>query len=144
MLLTYIYKKDEKAMQTFCATNNYFLNHLPADYVPYWDLSFTDGDGEPKDSSSAAIAMCGMLEGIKHMDDSDPTKQIYINACKRIMSSLIDNYISKDVPESNGLLLHQVYAKPQGIGVDEHNIWGDYFYMEALHRMLDPEWKLYW
>ena len=143
-MLTYIYKKDERAMQTFKATTNYFLNHLPADYVSYWDLSFTDGDGEPKDASSPAIAMCGMLEGIKHMDDSDPLKQLYINACKRMMNSLIDNYISKDVPESNGLILHQVYAKPQGIGVDEHNIWGDYFYMEALHRMLDPDWKLYW
>ena len=30
------------------------------------------------------------------------------------------------------------------IGVDELNIWGDYFYTEALHRMLDSEWKLYW
>ena len=24
------------------------------------------------------------------------------------------------------------------------NIWGDYFYMEALHRMLDPDWEMYW
>jgi len=24
------------------------------------------------------------------------------------------------------------------------NIWGDYFYMEALHRLLNPDWKLYW
>ena len=143
-MLTYIYKKDARALETFKATSNYFLNHIPDDYVPYWDMSFTDADGEPKDSSSTAIAMCGILEGIKHMDDTDPLKQIYINACKRMMNSLIDNYISKDVPESNGLLLHQVYAKPQKIGVDEHNIWGDYFYMEALHRMLDPDWKLYW
>ena len=143
-LLTYIYKKDEKAMQTFKATTNYFLNYAPEDYIAYWDLSFKDGDGEEKDSSSSAIAMCGMLEAIKHMDDTDPLKKIYVNACKRIMNSLIDNYITKDVPESNGLLLHQVYAKPKGIGIDELNIWGDYFYMEALHRMLDPEWKLYW
>ncbi len=143
-LLTYIYKKDEKAMQTFKATTNYFLNHLPEDYICYWDLSFGDGDGEPKDSSSPAIAMCGMLEGVKYMDDSDPLKKIYINATKRMMNSLIDNYLSVNVPESNGLLLHQVYAKPQGIGVDEHNIWGDYFFMEALHRMLNPDWKLYW
>ena len=30
------------------------------------------------------------------------------------------------------------------VGVDEMNTWGCYFYMEALHRLLDPEWKLYW
>lgn len=143
-MLTYIYKKDERALEAFKAATNYFLNNIPSDYVAYWDLSFTDGADEPKDASCPTIAMCGMLEGIKYMGDSDPLKKIYINACKRMMNSLIDNYISKDVPEANGLILHQVYSKPHKLGVDELNIWGDYFYMEALHRMLDPEWKLYW
>ena len=143
-MLTYIYKKDEKALQTFKATTNYFLNHLPEDYIPYWDLQFTDGDGEPKDSSAAAIALCGILEGIKYMDESDPLRKIYVHACNRMMSSLIDGYLTKDNEKANGLLFHATYSKPINLGVDEMNIWGCYFYMEALHRMLDPEWKLYW
>ena len=143
-MLTYIYRKDPDALHIFKATANYFLNYLPADYIPYWDLSFTDGDGEEKDSSSAAIAMCGMLEAVKHMDDSDPLKAVYTNACKHMMNSLIDSYLTKDIPEANGLLLHAVYSKPHKRGVDEMNIWGCYFYIEALHRMLDPDWKLYW
>ena len=143
-MLTYIYKKNDKALNIFKATTNYFLNHLPSDYIAFWDLSFTDGDDEPRDSSSNAIAACGMLEGIKYMDESDPLRKIYVNAVKRMMNSLIDNYLTKDIPESNGLLLHATYSKPHGNGVDEMNIWGDYFYMEALHRMLDPDWKLYW
>lgn len=143
-MLTRTYKDSEKAMSIFKATTNYFLNHLPEDYVPFWDLCFTDGADEPRDSSSSAIALCGMLEGIKYMDENDPLRKIYVNAIKRIMNSLIDNYLTKDIPESNGLLLHATYAKPQGVGIDEMNIWGDYFYMEALHRMLDPDWKLYW
>ena len=143
-LLTYVHKKSDKALHVFKATTNYYLNHLPEDYIAFWDLSFTDGDDEPRDSSSNAIALCGMLEGIKYMDESDPLRQIYINASKRIMNSLIDNYLTKDIPEANGLLLHATYGKPQKNGVDEMNIWGDYFYMEALHRMLDPNWELYW
>lgn len=143
-MLTYVYKKDENAIKTFKATANYFLNHLPEDYIAYWDLCFTDGDDEPRDSSAAAVAVCGMLEAIKHMDENDELRPIYINACKRIMNSLIDNYLTKDIPESNGLLLHATYSKPRNNGVDEMNIWGDYFYMEALHRMLNPDWKLYW
>lgn len=143
-LLTYIYKKNEKAFNVFKATANYYLNYLPRDYIAYWDLSFTDGDDEPRDSSSAAIALCGMLEGIKYMDENDPQRKIYVNASKRIMNSLIDNYLTKDIPEANGLLLHATYGKPQKNGVDEMNIWGDYFYMEALNRMLNPDWKLYW
>jgi unsaturated chondroitin disaccharide hydrolase len=78
------------------------------------------------------------------MDKNDPLKAIYVNASKRIMNSLIDSYLTKDDPKANGLLFHAVYSKPANLGVDEMNIWGCYFYMEALHRMLDPEWKLYW
>lgn len=26
----------------------------------------------------------------------------------------------------------------------ECNIWGDYFYMEALMREENPDWKMYW
>ena len=142
-MLTYVYKKSDKALQVSKATTNYFLNNLPADYIAYWDLCFKDGSTEPRDTSSNAICLCGMLELIKHMDESDPLREIYINASKRLMNALIDN-ISASVPESNGLLLHQTYALPQGIGIDEHNIWGDYFYFEALHRMLNPDWNLYW
>lgn len=143
-LLTYKYVEDEKAMTVFNATSNYYLNHLPLDYVAYWDLSFTAGTVEPRDSSSAAIAVCAMLEGIKYMDEDDQLRNIYVNACNRIMNSLIDSYTTRDIPEANGLLLHGTYSKPAGNGVDEMLIWGDYFYMEALHRMLDPEWELYW
>ncbi len=143
-MLTFIYAPDSATLESFKAAANYFLNYLPKDYVAYWDLSFTDGDDEPRDSSSAAIAVCAMLEGIKYMSEDDPLRQIYVNACKRIMNSLIDNYTTKDVPEANGLLLHGTYNKNSNTGVDEMTIWGDYFYMEALHRMLDPEWELYW
>ena len=95
-------------------------------------------------SSAAAIALCGILEGIKHMDENDPLRKIYVNACNRMMNSLIDGYLTKDDEKANGLLFHATYSKPARLGVDEMNIWGCYFYMEALHRMLDPEWKLYW
>jgi unsaturated chondroitin disaccharide hydrolase len=45
---------------------NYFLNRLPEDEICYWDLVFTDGD-EPRDSSAATLAVCGMLEMLKHL-----------------------------------------------------------------------------
>lgn len=142
-LLTYIYVEDESVIATFKSTLNYYLAHLPEDYVAYWDLSFTTGD-EPRDSSSASIALCAILEGIKHLDEGDPDRAVYTAAAKNIMNSLIDNYLAASLPEANGLLLHGTYSKPGGTGVDEMNIWGDYFFMEALHRMLEPDWELYW
>ena len=143
-MLTYVYVKDQRALDTFVRAANYYLSYLPTDYVAYWDLSFGDGDNEPKDSSSAAIAVCAMLEAVKYMDEDDPQRRLFLNASHRIMNSLIDGYLTKDIPEANGLLLHGTYSKPGNNGVDEMTNWGDYFYMEALHRMLDPEWELYW
>ena len=68
---------------------------------------------------------------------------VYKNAVSAIMRSLTENYTAKNC-NSNGILLHAVYGKPQGNGVDECNIWGDYYYAEALMRIIDPSFKLCW
>ena len=143
-LLTYVYEQNEDALTIFKEATNYFLLNLPSDYVPYWDFTYGDGSEEPRDSSAAAIALCGILEGIKYMEDNDPLKEIYVSAAKKIMNSLIDNYATTEGDLTNGLLLHGTQNMPDGTGVDEMSMWGDYFYLEALHRMLDEDWQLYW
>lgn len=140
--LAYKYVKDDSMVELFEKLANYFINRLPEDFVPYWDLNFTDEDSEEKDSSSASIAVCGLLEMLPHIKDSE-AKAIYEGVIDKIMYSLYENYSTKDVPESNGLLMHAVYSKPAGVGVDECNIWGCYYYMEALVRMLKGT-KAYW
>ena len=141
LIMTAKYIKDPDAVELCRKLTNSFLNRLPKDYVPFWDMVFTDGADEPRDSSSSAIAVCGMLELIKYLS-ADAT-QVYKNAVGLIMDSLYENYSTKDTPHSNGLLLHATYSKPHGNGVDECNIWGCYFYMEALTR-LSKDWKMYW
>nr|WP_278245904.1 glycoside hydrolase family 88 protein [Ruminiclostridium cellobioparum] len=121
---------------------NYFLNRLPQDCICCWDLIFTGGTQE-RDSSAAAIAACGLLELSKHLPLEDIMKKIYENATVNIVKSLAEGYTSITDPKSNGILLHAVYSKPDGKGVDKCNIWGDYFYFEALVRLI-KEWKTYW
>jgi unsaturated chondroitin disaccharide hydrolase len=140
--LSYKYTGDTVFTDVAQKLANYFLNRLPDDYICYWDLIFTSGD-EERDSSAAAIAACGMLEMAKHLPLANPYRGIYNNAALRIIKSLTENYTTKSFPDSNGLLLHAVYSKPAQSGVDECNIWGDYFYFEALVRLI-KDWKLYW
>lgn len=142
--LAYKYLKDEKFINLYKIVTNYFLNNLPKDNVCYWDLCFDDTSGEEKDTSAAAIAICGMLEMNKNISVDDKNKKIYDNAAKHIMKSLIENYTTKNLKESNGLLKEAVYSKPHGVGVNECCIWGDYFYMEALVRFLKPDLKIFW
>ncbi len=140
--LTYAHMQNSDIMPTYYLVTDYFLSRLPDDHVPYWDLVFTDGD-QPRDSSAAAIAICGLLEACRSMPLDDAHKTRYLNAAKHMMNSLIDHYAANP-EESNALLAHGTYYYAGGKGIDEGNIWGDYFYMEALMRFLNPEWTMYW
>jgi unsaturated chondroitin disaccharide hydrolase len=140
-VLSYLYTGDWSFIELSKKIANYFLNRLPDDHVCYWDLIFTSGN-EERDSSAAAIAACAILEMSRHLPLSDVYKTIYENAALKIIQSLIQNYTTSCVT-SNGLLLHAVYSKPGKNGVDECNIWGDYFYFEALVRLV-KDWKPYW
>ena len=147
LALAYKYTGRKEYIEMFRRVTEYFLEHLPKDLVPYWDLEFTDGDDQPRDSSSASIAACGMLEMAKYLEPEEA--EHYRKIAARMLKSIYDNYAVKDLETSNGLVLHSTYSNRSPYntcnhcGVDECNSWGDYFYMEALTRM-SKDWELYW
>ncbi|MBO0471511.1 glycoside hydrolase family 88 protein [Enterococcus sp. DIV0242_7C1] len=116
-----------------------FLAHLPEDLIPYWDFDFTDQHPSDKDSSSLAIAACGLMEAEKLA--AFPEAEML---AKGMVYQLGEHYSAKKLPENEGLLLHGVYAHAEGKGIDEPNLWGDYFYLEALIRLANPQWQRYW
>lgn len=120
---------------------NYFLNRVPDDLVCHWDLIFTDGD-EPRDTSAAATAACGLLELVRHLPIVDPDRDLYTRAAWGMIRQLNRNHLTP-LDESNGLLADGVYHMPKRIGVSECCIWGDYFHLEALVRMRRI-WSPYW
>ena len=122
---------------------DYFVAHLPADSVPYWDLVYEDGSDEPRDSSAAAIAVCGLLE-LASLETDRVRAQSAETAAHKILASLIDHYAPVRPEECDALLAHGVYDLPKDVGVDEGTLWGDYFYLEALTRCSRHGWKPYW
>lgn len=141
--LNYLQNHNPASVNLFEGMTNYFLNRLPEDDVCYWDLIFGDGSGQSRDSSAAAIAVCGMLEMGKYLPELHPEKETYQRACHRILRSLIENYQGTTAEPGSPVLYHGVYSWHSGKGVDEGNIWGDYYYMEALVRFY-KDWNLYW
>jgi len=123
---------------------DYFLAHLPSDKVVFWDLVYTDGSDAPRDSSAAAIAVCGLHELASVEPDPERAAR-YADAAGDILRALVDRYTpAAEGVESDALLLHSVYDAPKSIGVDEGCLWGDYFYLEALVRHTRPGWVRYW
>ncbi|WP_281858830.1 glycoside hydrolase family 88 protein [Salana multivorans] len=159
--LAYRHTGDATFLRTAARCADYFLAHLPRDGVAFWDLVFSDGDDQPRDSSSAAIAACGLLElaeGLAGADgveeptfsgeiDDDATTRVarYREAAVDMVTSLAERYTPRALgAQSNALLLHGVYNLPRGMGIDEGNLWGDYYYLEALVRLRRPDWVPYW
>jgi unsaturated chondroitin disaccharide hydrolase len=133
---------DSSFLDASARCADYFLDHLPEDGVPFWDLSFDEGSDAPRDSSAAAIAAGGLIELSDQL--SGETANEYAWAADRILASLAENYTPTEAHPSDALLLHGVYDFPGGIGIDEGTLWGDYFYLEALQRRTHPEWLSPW
>ncbi|MGV1895770.1 glucoronyl hydrolase [Agrobacterium vitis] len=147
MALSYRYERIAEYRDAFERLLGFYLQRLPDDLVPVWDLIFSAEDGEPRDSSSASIVACGLLEMADLVEDADAAR--YRDLARRMMKSLADHYAVKDPSVSNGLVMHGTYSKKtphntcRGEGVDECVSWGDYYYMEALTR-LSRIWSSYW
>lgn len=139
--IAYSYTHNEKYIDIHRDITYYFLNHLQSDFIPNWDFDYTD-DNDQRDSSAAAIAVCGMLEMIKHLPDSAPQKEIYRNASALILESLIDNYT--EYKEDFDGLICGIWSGFNDNHEDIFAVYGDYPYLEALMRYKNPDWKMYW
>ncbi|PRX09110.1 UNVERIFIED_ORG: unsaturated chondroitin disaccharide hydrolase [Martelella mediterranea] len=147
LALSYRYDPKPEYAAMFKKALDFFMTRLPVDMVPYWDMIFSDGDNEPRDSSSAAIVACGLLEMADIVGGEEAAQ--YRDIARRFVKSLADGYAVKDPAVSNGLVLHGTYSKKTPYntctpeGVDECVSWGDYYYLEALTR-LSRNWSSYW
>lgn len=141
--LSYRKMRDQQQIELFKGVTNYFLNRLPKDNVSFWDLIFNDGSGHSRDTSATAVAVCGIHEMLKYLPGIDKDKETYKYAMHAMLRGLIEHYANNDIDDGRPLMLHGVYSWHSGKGVDEGNIWGDYYYLEALIRFY-KDWEAYW
>lgn len=138
--ITYGYTKDKMFLEAAKKTADFFLNTMPENLIAPWDLYYTDNETQ-KDSSASAIAACGLLELSEHLSGEE--KEIYYGAAVKIINKLIDEYMIDSGDDNMGILAHGTYQLTCDKGVDTPNVFGDYYFMEALFR-LTPEFKRFW
>ena len=125
----------------------YYVARGPEDLGPYGYMTFPPGTVAPRDSSSASIVACGLLEAAKYVGTDEAAE--YTKLAAQMLGSVAAHYAVKEGPQGIGLVRHGTYSKKSPYntctpeGVDECVSWGDYFYMEALTR-LTKDWELYW
>lgn len=150
------------------ATCDFYIDHSPADGIPYWDTGapqlYKLGDYldraadpfnayEPVDSSAAAIGLQGLLRlgrYLQQQGDKAAGDRYWQAGLTALDTLLQEPYLSVD-PNHQGLLLHTVYHWPNGwdyvpegakIPMGESCMWGDYHIREAalyVHKLIKDE-----
>ena len=118
----------------------YWIEHLPDDGVPFWDfdadLSQPAPWGAQKESSAGAIAASGLLD-LAHQTSSPELAEKYRNTALATLDSLVrPQYLASETPGWEGILKHGVYHTAKNLGVDESVMWGEYFFVEALTKVV--------
>jgi len=130
---------DESFLETAHLCAGYYLLNTPGDGVPYWDYGAPGIPDEPRDSSAAAIAGCGLLL-LAELDSGSPGAGDYLQTALTIGATLSsDDYLGPKREGEEGLLLGGVYHRPRGWGVGGAVMWGDYFFLELIERLLSRD-----
>jgi len=110
----------------------YILNHpkLPDDFIPYWDYSLENVEGEPRDASAAAITASALLELSRLSENGS----YYRKTAEMIIRNLTRAYRSAPGKNRGFILDHSTGNKNRNLEVDSPLIYADYYFLEALVR----------
>lgn len=110
---------------------NWLLDNLPEDGIPFWDFSQSDY----KDASAAAIIACGLLELCKIRGDA-PSCPSFRMAEKIVRTLASEEYLAAAGTNGGFLLKHSVGNLPARSEVDVPLTYADYYFLEALSRLV--------
>jgi len=115
-----------------------FVSRCPASLIAPWDFDVAPGPDRIDDSSASAIAASGLWNLAQLTSQTEPARsQRYRDATLTILDSLSsDRYIAWSDPGWEGVVKHGVYHFHKKLGVDESVSWGDFFFLEAVDKVL--------
>jgi len=115
------------------------LQQMPPDGVPYWDYASPFIPNDVRDSSAAAILASALL--IQAQVDPDPARaQSSREQALATLEALWKHYSSRGTAVES-ILLHGTRSKPHN-SMDTGLIYGDYYFLEAILRLLRPDLPL--
>jgi unsaturated chondroitin disaccharide hydrolase len=120
------------------ACADFYIENTPDHGVPPndWDEA---NPANPRESSAAAIAASGMLQLAKLC--GDPVRaRVYHGYALRILNTLTEpEFLAIDTPGWEGILKQGMYHERLGLGVNESVMWGEYFFVEAVSKVIGTE-----
>jgi unsaturated chondroitin disaccharide hydrolase len=127
---------DEAFLWNARRLGEYIIANAPEDKVPFWDYDALDIPDTYRDSSAAACFAAGFMELAD--GETDPVLAArWRTEAAAITKSLWENYATHD-DDMPCILKHGSVTVPHN-QMDHGLIYGDYYFVEALLRLLKPD-----
>ncbi len=137
-MLSYIYTKESKFLNTAKRIAHYFIANIYNDYIPNTDFR-SPPEPVKKDSTAGVIAACGLIEIAKATEENE--RAIYLNAAKGILRA-IDEKSSHWGEDEEAMITNGMIAYHSENG-QLPIIYGDYFFVEAILKLKGRN-ELFW
>ena len=140
--LSYIHTKEERYLNAAKQVANYFIANCCDDWLPRVDFR---APAEPVlyDSTAGACAACGLLELAKALPENEGG--MYAHAAVKMLKAMGERFANFD-PATDDMLGYGTIRYPASSvigggdpGVHISIIYGDYFYTEAVLKLLGSE-----
>jgi len=111
---------------------HFWMDHAPAGLVPLWDFDLPEHALRQWDSSAGAIAASGLWDLSEQVAEESAQTRFRGAALTILKTLCTEQFLARNRPEWEGILLHGVYHYHKNLGVDESVAWGEHFFVEAL------------
>ncbi|MBI5830803.1 MAG: glycoside hydrolase family 88 protein [Armatimonadetes bacterium] len=132
---SYSYTGEADYLQAAESNADSLIRNLPASGVTPYDFD-APAECNPIDTSGSAIGATGLLQ-LATLTDSAEQAARYRAAALRMIEPLLEApYLGGSTPGFEGILSKQIYHLHKGLGVGGSCMFGEYFFVEALDKLL--------
>ena len=103
--------------------------------IPPWDFNAPAENRTLLDTSAAAICAAGLLR-LCRLEPDSLKGHFYWSTAVQILRRCAKSTWPSPIRSGKGFCKGGVYHVHKGLGVDESVMWGEYFFCEALERVL--------
>ena len=143
-VISYLHTKEERYLDAAKQVANYFISNVCDDWLPRVDFR-APSTPVYYDSTAGACAACGMIELAKILPENEGG--MYMNAAINMLRAMGEKFCDFD-PANDHMLDYGTVRYPipgtyteEQAGVHISIIYGDFFYTEAILKLLGSEFN---
>ncbi len=135
---SYSQTRRREYLETAMLNADYYLEHTPGNGVTPWDYDAPATGPLARtqvDTSACAIAASGLLD-LADLAPDQAKSRAYRDLALTSLRTLSNEYLGSRTEGFEGILNGGVYHIHKNLGVHEAVMFGEYFFVEALHKAL--------